>query len=99
MTRKLDIPGAWRPKTSEPVAVAVHLAAVALCFAAKPGSLMSIIAAIAWGASLLGLLITCFRRRWLKFFVAVSLLVAYRSVLDSALAWSCLVGGGIRACP
>jgi hypothetical protein len=25
--------------------------------------------------------------------------VAYRSVLDAVLAWSCAVGGSIRACP
>lgn len=99
MKRRRGIPVDWRPKTSELITVAVQLAAVALCVAAKPGSLMTIIAAIAWGASLLGLLITCFRRKWLEFFVAGSLLVAYRSVLDAALAWSCLVGGGIRACP
>jgi hypothetical protein len=89
----------WRPNTREAVAVLAQLAACSLCVIVKPGTLTSIFVSILWGVTLAALIIACFRRRWLKFYIAISAVVAYRSVLDAVLAWSCAVGGSVRACP
>lgn len=97
--QRLWAPSTWHLSTRETVVVLAQLAACVLCVIVRPGSVASIPVSILWALSVVALIIGCFRKRWLKFFVMISALVAYRPVLDAALAWSCLVGGGIRACP